>query len=325
MATISGMKTTYDTRKEFTQNLQTLFEKIEDLNRPAPMTEGEYLEFANLIKELHGFAGAFTTDNPVWNSLVESVGRPARQAPVLCADKADNKLWLFCDRCNVFGKRKNKAKHLRSEKCMNIFNSIKMATQITKMDKHNINKFAKTTNHPFYKIGSILQRDFLIKRTYNEERVVAWDEFRLAVTVAEQVEVEVAPQVEVELKKTIKRKNVKKVKPVLVIEEEEPERECCSLIVCCCEADKLQVIADNERKKAEGYIEINGKWIKPEPEPIMWKGVEVKQGAYKIIRKNVSQKDMKNDICSFLNRELNKPAPKKTENPNPRELYNYIC
>jgi hypothetical protein len=36
----------------------------------------------------------------------------------------------------------------------------------------------------------------------------------------------------------------------------------CFLIECCCEADRLQVIIDNERAKAEGYVEINGRWIK---------------------------------------------------------------
>jgi hypothetical protein len=36
----------------------------------------------------------------------------------------------------------------------------------------------------------------------------------------------------------------------------------CFLIECCCEADRLQVIADDERAKKEGYIEINGRWVK---------------------------------------------------------------
>jgi hypothetical protein len=39
--------------------------------------------------------------------------------------------------------------------------------------------------------------------------------------------------------------------------------EKCYLIECCCEADRLQVIKDNERARADGYIELdNGKWIK---------------------------------------------------------------
>lgn len=41
--------------------------------------------------------------------------------------------------------------------------------------------------------------------------------------------------------------------------------ECCGkcmLIECCCEADRLQVIKDDEEARANGYVEINGRWIK---------------------------------------------------------------
>ena len=38
--------------------------------------------------------------------------------------------------------------------------------------------------------------------------------------------------------------------------------EKCMLIECCCEADRLQVIKDDERARAEGYIEIGGRWVK---------------------------------------------------------------
>jgi len=48
------------------------------------------------------------------------------------------------------------------------------------------------------------------------------------------------------------------------VEEEEEEEICekCMLIECCCEADRLQVIKDDERARAEGYIEIGGRWVK---------------------------------------------------------------
>jgi len=38
--------------------------------------------------------------------------------------------------------------------------------------------------------------------------------------------------------------------------------EKCYLIECCCEADKLQVIKDNERAISDGFIEVDGRWIK---------------------------------------------------------------
>ena len=41
--------------------------------------------------------------------------------------------------------------------------------------------------------------------------------------------------------------------------------EKCYLIECCCEADRLQVIKDDDRARADGYIELdNGKWVKKE-------------------------------------------------------------
>lgn len=38
--------------------------------------------------------------------------------------------------------------------------------------------------------------------------------------------------------------------------------EKCKLYECCCEADRLQVIEDDERARADGYVEIDGRWVK---------------------------------------------------------------
>jgi hypothetical protein len=47
--------------------------------------------------------------------------------------------------------------------------------------------------------------------------------------------------------------------------------EKCYLYECCCEADRLQVIQDNERAKADGFIEVDGRWIKPKKTTIIKK------------------------------------------------------
>jgi hypothetical protein len=47
------------------------------------------------------------------------------------------------------------------------------------------------------------------------------------------------------------------------LQEELPICGKCFLIECCCEEDKLQVIKDDERARLDGYIEINGRWVKP--------------------------------------------------------------
>jgi len=50
------------------------------------------------------------------------------------------------------------------------------------------------------------------------------------------------------------------------VDEEEDLEECCEkcyLIECCCEADRLQVIKDDERATADGYVEdYKGRWVK---------------------------------------------------------------
>ena len=42
--------------------------------------------------------------------------------------------------------------------------------------------------------------------------------------------------------------------------------ENCFLIECCCEADRLQVIQDDENARANGYVEVDDRWVKDEEE-----------------------------------------------------------
>ena len=42
--------------------------------------------------------------------------------------------------------------------------------------------------------------------------------------------------------------------------------ENCFLTECCCEADRLQVIQDDENARANGYVEVDGRWVKEEEE-----------------------------------------------------------
>jgi hypothetical protein len=35
----------------------------------------------------------------------------------------------------------------------------------------------------------------------------------------------------------------------------------CFLTECCCEADRLQVIQDDENARANGYVEVDGRWV----------------------------------------------------------------
>ena len=54
-----------------------------------------------------------------------------------------------------------------------------------------------------------------------------------------------------------------------IYEEEEECCEKCYLIECCCEADRLQVIKDDERATADGYVENgDGRWVKKNEEEV---------------------------------------------------------
>lgn len=183
MATIGGLRTTYEARKEFAGQLQTLFEKIEDLNRPTPMTEGEYLEFANLVKSLHAFGAEFQT-NEVFVALIASAGRAPRVPPRDTQDKANCPLHWFCKKCDTFVVKKHKAKHLRSERCKNIHNSKCIASRLTRTSVE-VGKFSGATQHPFYLAGQVIQRDFLNqKQPANiDARVEEFHQFRLPSTI----------------------------------------------------------------------------------------------------------------------------------------------
>lgn len=219
-ATVAGMRTTYGMRKDFATQLAELFEKIEELNRPTPMTEGEYLEFANMLKEMNKFATTFQQTNPVYIALRASVERPERAKPTATLAKSeDTKNFRFCNKCDQFIAKKGWSKHIKTVKCLTIHNSKKIASALTLTTQPE--RFKRTTTHPFYKIGQILIADFAKNKALSgdrlTQRLAEWDIARL-------------PTPEPILTKKVKKTRKPKVKLVeLVIEndyttEEEAEQ-----------------------------------------------------------------------------------------------------
>jgi len=190
-ATIGGMRTAYDERSAFVDKLQELFAKIDDLNRPTPMNEGEYLDFANLIKDLNKFAELFKKSDPIYIRLVASARRGERKATQSVIAKADDKTFKWCERCDTHIKKKGWAKHRRSERCLQIFNSKKLAVNITNVEKDKVGRFAKTPIHPFYLVGQSLVSLFGKQKAKDADRMVAeWDAVRLPIQT-QQLEDEV--------------------------------------------------------------------------------------------------------------------------------------
>ena len=173
-ATIGGMRTAYDERSAFVEKLQELFTKIDDLNRPMSMNE-----FANLIKELSNFSTHFKND-PIYIRLVASAMRGERKEQKSVVAKAEDKTFKCCERCDTHIKKKGWAKHRRSDRCLQIYNSKKIAVNITNMEKEKVGRFARTSIHPFYLIGQSLVSQFSKQNQANAERMNAeWDAVRL--------------------------------------------------------------------------------------------------------------------------------------------------
>jgi hypothetical protein len=181
-ATVGGMRTAYDERTAFVEKLQELFAKIDDLNRPTPMNEGEYLEFADLIKDLNQFATLFKKNDPIFVRLVASTRRGERKACKSVIAKTEDKTFKWCERCDTHIKKKGWAKHRRSERCLQIFNSKKLAVNITNVERHKVGRFAKTPIHPFYLIGQSLVSLFGRQKALDPYRMVPeWDAVRLPI------------------------------------------------------------------------------------------------------------------------------------------------
>ena len=173
-ATIGGMRTAYDERSVFVEKLQELFAKIDDLNRPMPM-----MEFADLIKDLNQFANLFKND-PIYIRLVASAMRGERKEQKSVVAKAEDNTFKFCEKCDTHIKKKGWAKHRRSKRCLQIFNSKKLAVNITNMEKEKVGRFAKTPIHAFYLIGQSLVSQFSKQKERNAEQMNAeWDAVRL--------------------------------------------------------------------------------------------------------------------------------------------------
>jgi hypothetical protein len=179
-ATIGGMRTAYHERSMFVENLQELFAKIEDLTRPTPMNEGEYVEFANLIKDLTNFSTLFKKNDPIYIRLVASAMRGDRKEQKSVVDKAEDNTFKWCERCDNHIKKKGWAKHCRSDRCLQIYNSKKLAANITNVEKDKLGRFAKTPIHSFYHIGQTLVSQFCKQKARDVDRMVLeWDAVRL--------------------------------------------------------------------------------------------------------------------------------------------------
>ena len=149
-----------DEQKDFTSKLTRLFSMIDDLQRDSPMNDGEYLEFAKLVKELNAFRVGLI-QHTVFIDMVERATRPPRQRQAVANKDCDPNYW-FCDRCDNHILKKHKARHLKSDRCQQIYNSKCISAKATHTAKQVNGVFAKDPKHIFHRLGAVIQRDFLL-------------------------------------------------------------------------------------------------------------------------------------------------------------------
>ena len=155
MPIIAGIQTSYDERLMFANKLQELFEKIEELNRPTPMNENEFLIFANILKDLNSLSTNFKQNTTVVQVLRTATRQP-RPVPPPIENLASNPNYFFCERCDTHQQKKHKARHQRSARCVTTCNTKSIAGRLSKIDN----------NHPFYEVGQILMRHFRNRPPY---------------------------------------------------------------------------------------------------------------------------------------------------------------
>jgi hypothetical protein len=160
-ATVGGMRTQYAERKAFVDTLGTLVNE------------------AGKVSQLTPFVSALQND-PVYKRLLSSALRGERKEGGAVVAKAEDKTFKWCERCDTHIKKKGWAKHRRSVRCLQIFNSKKLAVNITNVVKAKEGRFAKTPIHPFYLVGQSLVGLLSQQKAKDADEMNAeWDAVRL--------------------------------------------------------------------------------------------------------------------------------------------------
>jgi hypothetical protein len=161
-ATIGGMRTQYAERKAFCDNLNNLVKHAEEFPQLTP--------YVSALK-----------NDAVYKRLQSSALRGERKECESVIAKAENaKEYKWCERCDTHIKKKGWAKHRRSERCLQIYNSKKLAVNITNVEREKVGRFAKTPIHPFYLVGQSLVSAFSKQKAKDADRLnEEWDAVRL--------------------------------------------------------------------------------------------------------------------------------------------------
>jgi hypothetical protein len=105
----------YNNKKDFVGLMETMFEKIEGLMENQKINDGEYLEFANLCRDIHKVKTEIQTQI-VYVEIHRAVQRKPPKPLKEETQKLDDKNYKTCEFCNKRLHRKYMPTHLRESK-----------------------------------------------------------------------------------------------------------------------------------------------------------------------------------------------------------------
>ena len=117
--------TEYQSKRSLVAAIEGIFERIEILSSDARINEGEYLQFAELVKDMYNFRSAVRT-NTVYVEIARQSQRREPTAPRSMREKLDDpRHCIACVRCdNLVGKGYYASgEHFRTSVCITKFQS----------------------------------------------------------------------------------------------------------------------------------------------------------------------------------------------------------
>jgi hypothetical protein len=166
------MSAQYTKQKEdFNKIIVSLMDKIDEVS--AKLNTGEYLEMANMMKDLNALSvfkeiqviQQNIQQTPHYQRLRETVTNPKKKSKEI-ADKMNDKYYKFCDRCDTMVRRDGFKKHQERPICKKIWTSKLVSKNTKKISSERLHKLAQVLTPNFMTHHDELNR--MIFRTYSE-------------------------------------------------------------------------------------------------------------------------------------------------------------
>jgi len=166
------MSAQYTKQKEdFNKIIVSLMDKNDEVS--AKLNTGEYLEMANMMKDLNALSvfkeiqviQQNIQQTPHYQRLHQTVTNPKKKSKEI-ADKMNDKHYKFCDRCDTLVCRDGFKKHQDRPICKKIWTSKLVSKNTKKISSEKLHKLAQVITPNFMTHHDELKK--MIFRTYSE-------------------------------------------------------------------------------------------------------------------------------------------------------------